>query len=112
MSILVNRNTRVITQGMTGKTGAFHTEPCRDYANPENFVAGVNPRKAGEEMDGIPILVPWRKLRLQRGLMRPLSTCRLHSQLMPLLKLWRQNSISLFVSLRGFRSWICSVCGA
>ena len=55
MSILVNRNTRVITQGMTGKTGAFHTRACRDYANPENFVAGVNPRKAGEEMDGIPI---------------------------------------------------------
>ena len=55
MSILVNSSTRVITQGMTGKTGAFHTRACRAYANPDNFVAGVNPRKAGTDMDGIPI---------------------------------------------------------
>lgn len=55
MSILVNSSTRVITQGMTGKTGTFHTRACRAYANPDNFVAGVNPRKAGTDMDGIPI---------------------------------------------------------
>ena len=55
MSILVNSSTRVMTQGMTGKTGAFHTRACRAYANPDQFVAGVNPRKAGQEMDGIPI---------------------------------------------------------
>ena len=55
MSILVNSSTRVMTQGMTGKTGAFHTRACRAYANPDQFVAGVNPRKAGTEMDGIPI---------------------------------------------------------
>lgn len=55
MSILVNSTTRVITQGMTGKTGAYHTRACRAYANADNFVAGVNPRKAGTDMDGIPI---------------------------------------------------------
>ena len=33
MSILVNRDTKVITQGITGKTGQFHTRACRDYAN-------------------------------------------------------------------------------
>ena len=56
MSILVNKNTRVITQGITGKTGQFHTRMCRDYANGKNcFVGGVNPNKAGENMDGIPI---------------------------------------------------------
>jgi succinyl-CoA synthetase alpha subunit len=56
MSILVNKNTRVITQGITGKTGQFHTRMCRDYANGTNcFVVGVNPNKAGENMDGIPI---------------------------------------------------------
>ncbi len=33
MSILINKNTRVITQGITGKTGQFHTRMCRDYAN-------------------------------------------------------------------------------
>ena len=56
MSILVNKNTRVMTQGITGKTGQFHTRAGRDYANGRNcYVAGVNPRKAGEDFDGIPI---------------------------------------------------------
>jgi succinyl-CoA synthetase alpha subunit len=56
MAILVDRNTRVITQGITGKTGQFHTRMCRDYGNGRQcFVAGVNPKKAGEDFDGIPI---------------------------------------------------------
>jgi succinyl-CoA synthetase alpha subunit len=56
MSILINRYTRVITQGITGKTGSFHTRLCRDYANGRNcFVAGVNPGKAGESFEGIPV---------------------------------------------------------
>ena len=45
-----------MTQGITGKTGQFHTRAGRDYANGRNcYVAGVNPRKAGEDFDGIPI---------------------------------------------------------
>jgi len=56
MSILINKDTRVITQGITGKTGQFHTEKCREYANGKAcFVAGVNPKKAGESIFGIPI---------------------------------------------------------
>jgi len=56
MSILVNKDTKVITQGITGKTGQFHTRLCREYANGANcFVAGVNPKKAGERFEGIPI---------------------------------------------------------
>jgi succinyl-CoA synthetase alpha subunit len=56
MSILVDKNTLVMTQGITGKTGQFHTRAGRDYANGRNcYVAGVNPRKAGEDFDGIPI---------------------------------------------------------
>ena len=56
MSILINKNTRVITQGITGKTGQFHTEKCQEYANgKECFVAGVNPKKAGEKIFDIPI---------------------------------------------------------
>jgi len=56
MSILIGKNTRVITQGITGKTGQFHTRACRDYANgKQGFVAGVNPKKAGEDFEGIPI---------------------------------------------------------
>lgn len=56
MSILINQNSRVMTQGITGKTGQFHTRMCRDYANGKQcFVAGVNPRKPGENFEGIPI---------------------------------------------------------
>ena len=56
MSILINQDTRVITQGITGKTGRFHTEQCQQYANgKECFVAGVNPKKAGQSIFGIPI---------------------------------------------------------
>ena len=56
MSILINAQTKVITQGITGKTGQFHTRGCRDYANGKQaFCAGVNPKKAGEDFEGIPI---------------------------------------------------------
>ncbi len=56
MSILINKDTKVITQGITGKTGQFHTEKCQEYANGKNcFVAGVNPKKAGESIFDIPI---------------------------------------------------------
>ena len=56
MSILIDKGTKVITQGITGKTGQFHTRMCRDYANGRNcFVAGVNPKRAGENFEGIPI---------------------------------------------------------
>jgi len=56
MSILINKDTKVITQGITGKTGQFHTKGCQAYANGKNcFVAGVNPKKAGESFEGIPI---------------------------------------------------------
>ena len=56
MSIFINKNTRIITQGITGKTGQFHTEKCIEYANGKNcFVAGVNPKKAGEKILDVPI---------------------------------------------------------
>src|SRR3954452_8955937 len=56
MSILIDRNTRLMTQGITGKTGQFHTQTSRAYANGRAcFVAGVNPKKAGEDFEGIPI---------------------------------------------------------
>ena len=56
MAILINKNTRVMTQGITGKTGMFHTQTSRAYANGKAcFVAGVNPKKAGEDFEGIPI---------------------------------------------------------
>lgn len=56
MSILINRETRVVTQGITGKTGAFHTKNCLDYAaGRECFVAGVTPGKGGESVYDVPV---------------------------------------------------------
>jgi succinyl-CoA synthetase alpha subunit len=68
MSILIDKNTRVMTQGITGKTGAFHTRLCRDYANGKScFVAGVNPSKAGENFEGIPIFGSVQEAKQQTG---------------------------------------------
>jgi succinyl-CoA synthetase alpha subunit len=68
MSILIDRNTRVVTQGITGKTGQFHTRMCLEYANgKECFVAGVNPKKAGEDFEGIPIFANVREAKEKTG---------------------------------------------
>ena len=68
MSILINQNTKVITQGITGKTGQFHTEKCQEYANGRNcFVAGVNPKKAGASIFSIPIYATVREAAQQTG---------------------------------------------
>ena len=68
MSIYVNKNTRVITQGITGKTGQFHTEKCQEYANGKHcFVAGVNPKKAGESIFNIPIFATVKDAAKETG---------------------------------------------
>jgi succinyl-CoA synthetase alpha subunit len=53
MSILVDKNTRVVTQGITGSTGQFHTRACKEYGT--QMVAGVTPGKGGADFEGIPI---------------------------------------------------------
>ena len=53
MSILIDAQTRVICQGLTGKQGTFHTQQCLDYGT--KVVAGVTPGKGGQEVDGIPV---------------------------------------------------------
>lgn len=53
MSILVNRGSRVICQGITGRNGTFHSLACRDYGT--KMVGGVTPGKQGETVDGIPV---------------------------------------------------------
>src|SRR5947209_3559113 len=53
MSILVDKNTRLICQGITGKAGAFHAEQCRDYGT--NLVGGVTPGRGGMTAVGVPV---------------------------------------------------------
>jgi succinyl-CoA synthetase alpha subunit len=68
MSILIDRNTRVVTQGITGNTGQFHTRASREYANGRAcYVAGVNPKRAGENFEGIPIFGTVREAKEQTG---------------------------------------------
>jgi succinyl-CoA synthetase alpha subunit len=68
MSILINKDTKVITQGITGKTGQFHTEKCIEYANGKNcFVAGVNPKKAGEKIFDVPIFASVKDAKAATG---------------------------------------------
>ncbi|AGA89114.1 succinyl-CoA synthetase, alpha subunit [Thioflavicoccus mobilis 8321] len=68
MSILIDKDTKVVTQGITGKTGQFHTRMCKEYANGANcFVAGVNPRKAGESFEEIPIYASVREAKREHG---------------------------------------------
>lgn len=68
MSILVDHNTRVITQGITGKTGQFHTKACLEYADGRKcFVAGVNPKRAGETFESLPIFATVREAKARTG---------------------------------------------
>jgi len=68
MSILINKDTKVITQGITGKTGQFHTKMCLEYANGKNcFVAGVNPKKPGESFEGVPIYASVAEAKAETG---------------------------------------------
>lgn len=53
MSILVDKNTRVICQGITGKVGEFHTKGCKEYGT--QMVGGVTPGKGGESVQGVPV---------------------------------------------------------
>jgi succinyl-CoA synthetase alpha subunit len=53
MSILVNKNTRVLVQGITGKEGSFHASACKAYGT--KVVAGVTPGKGGTDFEGIPV---------------------------------------------------------
>ena len=68
MSILIDKNTRVMTQGMTGKVGQFHTQNCIAYANGANcFVAGVTPKKGGQNFEGVPIYDSVLEAKQQTG---------------------------------------------
>lgn len=53
MAILIGKNTRVITQGITGQAGRFHTEQCLEYGS--KFVGGVTPGKGGDKVLGLPV---------------------------------------------------------
>ncbi len=68
MSILIDKNTRVITQGITGKTGQFHTKMSKEYAlGKQCYVAGVTPKKGGQSYEGIPIFNTVKEAKAATG---------------------------------------------
>ncbi len=68
MSILINKNSRVMTQGITGKTGQFHTKMGKEYANGKHcYVAGVTPKKGGQNYEGIPIFETVKEAKEKTG---------------------------------------------
>lgn len=68
MAIWVNKETRVITQGITGNAGRFHTEQCMAYGT--KFVAGVTPGKGGEKVLGLPVFDTVEEAKKKAGLTR------------------------------------------
>jgi len=53
VSILINKNSKIVVQGITGRSGLFHTRQCREYGS--RIVAGVTPGRGGNHVDGIPV---------------------------------------------------------
>ena len=72
MSILLNKKSRVICQGFTGKQGTFHSEQCIAYGT--NVVGGVTPGRGGQKHLGLPVFVG-------HGTQDPMVPCRLGEQL-------------------------------
>src|ERR1035437_6097777 len=69
MSILVDKNTRVLTQGITGATGQLHTRACKEYGT--QMVGGVVPGKGGTDFEGIPIFDTVEQARKATGCNAP-----------------------------------------
>ncbi len=65
MSVFVNKNTRLVVQGITGQEGQFHTRSCIAYGT--NVVAGVTPGKGGQKMDEVPIFNSVKEARDKTG---------------------------------------------
>jgi succinyl-CoA synthetase alpha subunit len=66
MSVLVDKNTRLVVQGITGKSGAFHTRNCMEYGT--NVVAGVTPARGGEMFDDkVPVFDTVHEARQKTG---------------------------------------------
>ena len=61
MAVFVDKNTKVIVQGITGSTALFHTKQMLEYGT--QIVAGVTPGKGGQDVEGVPVFTPLKKLK-------------------------------------------------
>ncbi|MCW3038364.1 MAG: sucD, partial [Solirubrobacterales bacterium] len=65
MSILIDKDTKLAVAGITGREGSFHTLNNRTYGT--NVVGGINPKKAGENVEGIPVFGNWKDTVAETG---------------------------------------------
>lgn len=65
MGVLIDENTKLLVQGMTGSQGMLHTRGCRHYGT--NVVAGVTPGKGGQEVEGVPVFNTVREAVAETG---------------------------------------------
>lgn len=68
MAILIHKNTRVITQGISGRSGRFHTEQCLLYGS--RFVGGVTPGRGGETILDLPVFDTVREAKKKQSVMQ------------------------------------------
>ena len=78
MSILINKNTRVVVQGITGRDGGFHAGKMKEYGT--QVVAGTSPGKGGTFVNGVPDLTPYMK---RYDLCRPTHPSSLYQPHLP-----------------------------
>ena len=103
MSIFVDKNSRVVVQGITGREGQFHTRHCVAYGT--RVVAGVTPGKAGQKMDDIPVFNT-----VKAAVMKPARTAVLflYRRLLQRKQSWKlqmPESVLLWQLPREFRCW-------
>ena len=77
MAVLVDKNTRLIVQGITGKEGTFHAKGCAEYGT--NVVGGVTPGKGGTTHEGWPVFDTVQRPSRRPEPTPPSSLCRRHS---------------------------------
>ena len=105
MSVLVDKNTRLICQGITGSQGTFHSEQAIAYGT--NMVGGVTPGKGGQTHLGLPVFDTVAEAKEATDCNALLSMCLLHLPQIPFLRLLPQKFHLLSVLQRVFlcRIW-------
>ena len=86
MSILVNKDTKVICQGITGSVGGFHTKGCKEYGT--QMVGGVTPGKGGQTVEGLPVFETVVEAVEQTGAD---ATMILYHHPLPLTRFWKRS---------------------